>query len=180
MRAFIGIDIPEDIKDAILKASEDFAGSGITLVKRDALHITIRFLGEIQESKTELLCNIIKSVKPGPFGISVSGIGTFGGRQPHVVYLKIGAGNSEISSIYNSISGKLGEAGLLIEEGRAYVPHVTIARVKRGADTRKLNETLDRYVTIDFGSFGNPLIFLKKGVLTGDGPVYTTLFSRSL
>lgn len=173
------MEIPEDIKERILKVSETLSGSGVTLVKREALHITLQFLGEVPEPKTELLCSIIQSVKHETFSISISGIGAFGSRHPSVVYLKIGAGSAHISAIYNALSGKLREAGMLLDEGRGYVPHVTIARLKRGADIRKISEVLNRFNTTDFGSFGNPTIFLKKSVLTSDGPIYTTLFSRS-
>ncbi|MDE1851477.1 MAG: RNA 2',3'-cyclic phosphodiesterase [Candidatus Micrarchaeota archaeon] len=179
MRAFIGLGIPESVKDRIIDAERLLEGPGIVLVKREALHITLHFLGDVEEGKLEMLESIMESVKHSSFSISIEGAGAFGGKDPHVVYLKIGIGSAEIISIYDDLSRKLREAGMRTE-GRLFTPHVTIARVKHGADTKKIEGAIERIGSMDFGSFGNPELFIKKSVLTPDGPLYTTLFSRSL
>lgn len=180
MRAFIGLGIPEGTKDRIIDAEEGFAGPGVILVKREALHITLHFLGDVDEGKTGLLSGIIRSVKLQDFSVSVKGAGTFPVRNPHVVYLKVLSGSSEIRSIHGELCHKLKAAGVRVEEDREFTPHVTIARIKRGADPGKIASSLDRISAMDFGSFSNPVLFLKKSVLTGEGPLYTTLFSRGL
>ena len=74
---------------------------------------------------------------------------------------------------YRCVSDAVGEV-IRVKENRHFVPHVTIARVRR-ANRRSLESRIKEHAEIEFGSFNVGGFSLKKSTLTQDGPIYDTL-----
>ncbi|CAB49026.1 RNA 2',3'-cyclic phosphodiesterase [Pyrococcus abyssi] len=177
MRAFIAIDVSEEVRDSLIKAQE-FIGTRdakIKFVERENLHITLKFLGEIDEATAqeikEILAEIAKRHKKHE--VRVKGIGVF----PNPNYIRViwaGVENDEeIRKIAEEIDKALSKLGFKREE--KFIPHVTIGRVKFVKDKLGLAEKLRELSNEDFGTFRVEAIELKKSTLTPKGPIYETL-----
>ena len=70
-------------------------------------------------------------------------------------------------------------------ESRKFQPHLTIARIRHpprsgSSELERLSAYIDQHQTFDFGSFSVTAIHLKQSTLTPQGPIYTTLSTRTL
>lgn len=179
MRAFIAIEIPDELKDAMIELERTLGLDGLVFVKKEALHITLQFLGEIDDAQAERVKAALGAIKFHPFTARLSGLSYFSPDFIRVVFVKVAGGAQEISELYRLTADALSSAGIKFER-EAYTPHLTIARVKHVSDRSKLISLIERNADLEFGSFSvNSLVF-KKSVLTGEGPVYTDLYKLEL
>lgn len=179
VRAFIAIELPEEIKDNIESLVEKLRYGGARFVDRDKMHITLQFFGNIDEKKIGIVSGCMDSIAIGRFNISVKGLGTFGGRKPNVLFAKIAEGEGDIENIYNTIGSCIKSAGMRTDE-RKYTPHVTIARLNNEANILNINSLMKQYSDIDFGRFECSSIILIRSTPTESGYVHSKLHSRSL
>ncbi len=180
-RAFIAIDIPQDIKSKILEALKKLDKSRIKAVGPEQLHITMFFLGYVDPSQLDGVKRVLSSMDKRSFTIGLNGIGTFDQRNPHVVFVNITTGSKELKGVYASLSDDLSALRIGIEE-REFTPHVTVMRLNSYSrmEISAVSALIKEYSGYDFGSFLCTKIKLKQSVLTDKGPVYTDLFVKEL
>ncbi|MGC8972246.1 MAG: RNA 2',3'-cyclic phosphodiesterase [bacterium] len=168
MRVFIAIELPENIKEELdrLVTSLKHSISNVKWVEKENFHITLRFIGEIDEDKVLQIEKILDEVgsRFSPFEVELSGLGKF----PHVLWVGIEKGSNTLKDIAYTIEG------LLLREGfqpadKLFSPHITLGRVKK--DIKKL--PLEK----GFGpiSFTVDSIILMQSRLFATGPVYTPI-----
>ena len=179
MRAFIAIEVPEEVKERVLAVSERLKTESIVLVKKEAMHITLHFLGDITDSEAEKTKEAMNSVTRKPFEASLSGISCFTPNFIRVIFADVAEGKEEVSAIHRELSVPLSGAGIRIER-EEFIPHLTIARVKYAADRGKLLDLIKRNSAAEFGAFAVDSIVLKKSLLSNAGPLYTELYERKL
>jgi len=175
-RGFIAIDI--NINPKIEKILEELKNSGafIKLVELKNIHITIKFLGNMNYDNTEEINDILKNATKNiqPFKIELEGMGVF----PNQNYLKIiwiGIKKAEIlTDITQKIDYDLNNAGHIIKVQKFY-PHITIGRVKTAKNKEKILEIINKYKNTKFSEIKIDSIKLKKSELTPEGPIYTDL-----
>ncbi len=175
MRVFTAVEVPEAVKDKLLAASAEFDAKGITIVRREALHITLQFLGERDETETNEIVKDLDSVEQKPFRVSLNGLSYFEKNHPTVIFAKVLQGGSELAGIYDKLS-----SAILEKEEREYTPHVTLARVRYSKDNLALISRIKEHEYDDFGEFDVESVMLKKSILTGGGPVYKNLYEKKL
>ena len=180
MRAFIALDVPEEIRQRAETLGNEFRMDGITLVKGDAMHITLQFLGEIDAAAGEKVVEAMKEVKRTPFRVSLSGLSYFTPRLIRVIFVELNGGGQEVKELYGKLSKVLSAKGIAFGQENDYTPHFTIARVKRVGDMRRLREALAKNSKAELGSFNATSIALKESTLTPEGPVYRTLYELKL
>ena len=177
MRAFIAIDVSEEVRDAIVRA-QDFIGTKeakIKFVERENLHITLKFLGEITQEQAEEIKRVLAEIakRHKKHEVRVKGIGVF----PNPNYVRViwaGVENDEgIKAIAQDIERELSKLGF--KKDKEFVAHVTIGRVKFVKDKLGLAMKLKELANEDFGTFRVEAIELKKSTLTPKGPIYETL-----
>ncbi|MGQ9569650.1 MAG: RNA 2',3'-cyclic phosphodiesterase [Thermodesulfovibrionales bacterium] len=183
LRCFISIEIPETIKQNI----GNFIG---TLKKRDAdvrwvenknIHLTLKFLGKTSEKLLsplyESLQNIAISYKP--LYIRICKTGVFPNKKyPRVIW--IGIEDSEIlKRLQRDIEDSITLLGFQKEE-KAFLPHLTIARVRSQKRIESLMTELDNYKEKDFGVFEVTGIKLMRSQLKPTGAEYYCIFEIPL
>lgn len=136
MRTFVAIEIEPEIKEAILAAGDRVKGSGIraTWVKEGAIHLTLKFLGEMKVEKTPEVTDALREAAAAvsPFGVKVAGLGAFpNGRRPRVIWAGVEEETGALRSLWEGIERSLSRLGFK-KEGRGLHAHITIGRV-RGA-----------------------------------------------
>jgi 2'-5' RNA ligase len=175
MRCFIAIDIPEEIKEKIMaieKELEEKIKESAKFVERENLHITLKFLGEIEENKIPEIKEIINSISFTPFKIKLKGIGVFP-NEKFIRVIWIGGESKELEGIASYLDEKLKSIGKF--ESEEFTIHLTIARVKSKIN---ISNFLNKYQNYEFGEFevaNINQIKLKKSTLTPKGPIYEDL-----
>jgi len=176
VRGFIAIDIGAFPKLMEIEKEIMNAGANVKLVEPGNIHITLKFLGDTEETKIDEIENIIKNSvnNVSPFKIQLLGTGVF----PNSSYIKviwIGIKQGEqIGIIADKIDEQLTKIGFEREK-RKFSPHLTIARVKTANNKEKLMQIVEKYRDLEFKNIEIDNIRLKKSELTPKGPIYTTL-----
>ncbi len=178
MRAFTGIDLPDEIKGSIAEVQARLPGNGIVPVNKDHLHITMHFFPEINDEEAAKVISAIDNANLSKFEVEVSGISYFGGSEARVVYAEVGDNEGSVKTIYNQISSELSKNSIPFDAKGTYVPHITIARSK--SRNPYIRQFIADNLNHEFGRFAVKGIFFKKSVLTGKGPVYTDLHLRQI
>jgi 2'-5' RNA ligase len=180
MRAFIALNVPEHVRRRAEEIENDFRIDGLTLVKKEEMHLTLQFLGEIDAAQAENAVDAINSVKRQPFAVSLSGVSYFTPRLIRVIYIGTDKGTKELRELYAKLGSTLTSRGVGFDKEKNYTPHLTIARVKRVNEMRRLREALEKNANADAGSFIASSISLKESSLTPYGHVYRNLHELKL
>ena len=174
-RMFVALDLPqqyrEDIAGSSLKARSLFRG--ITWVKPENIHLTLKFLGDVDESRELQLIERFRvlSEKHAPFEVSYGGIGHFG-RAGYIstIWIGISEKTGNLARLAGDIEAEAAKIGFT-PEGKPFSPHITLGRVKEpsllpGWDVVKGN----------FAPWENKVVHswfsLYSSTLTPSGPVY--------
>jgi len=127
-RLFIAIDLPDTIKKNLEAMS--FGIPGARWIAPDQIHLTVRFIGEVDGALFHDIRNGLEEVSILPFGLQLKGVGHFPPRgAPRVIW--VGLGKSEpLQLLRKKIDTVLLKIGLEPER-RKFSPHITIARLKK-------------------------------------------------
>lgn len=175
VRCFISVDIPKEKQEKLFEIKKDLEKFCFSkFVKRENLHITLKFLGDINDDEIKTVKEKLHSIsKIKSFNVSLSGIGAFpNDKNPRIIWVGIEEGLEELILIRNEIDNKilLGE-----KDSRPFSPHVTICRVKRIFKRDRLEKFLKEKINFNFGNFLVNKINLKRSVLARNGPIYSDI-----
>ncbi len=136
MRIFTALSIPASGQELLYRQTDTLrkAFPRLKWVTMDSLHITLEFFGEVSPRRVrEAAVALESAVFDTPsFRITVQGIGTFPERGPaRVIYARIGEGQEKCKKLYRESAAAF--RGIVSAQGGGYVPHITLARVRRGA-----------------------------------------------
>lgn len=124
VRLFAAVAIPDEIGMALMKRQKGVEGARWRPL--DALHVTLRFFGDIREDVARDLDVELLSIAGRPFDMVLEGAGAFGeGPDIHAVWAGV-AENGELRQLARACEAAARRVGLKAE-GRAYRPHVTLA-----------------------------------------------------
>jgi RNA 2',3'-cyclic 3'-phosphodiesterase len=126
-RLFTGIEIPAEIGLAL----SSFRGGipGARWVEPDNYHITLRFIGDIDERMADDVTSILGERRQrNPLAITIDGLDSFGGGKPRAVFART-SGNGELNELQGEQERLLRQVGLP-PETRKFTPHITLARLK--------------------------------------------------
>lgn len=164
MRCFISIDIPENIKEEIKKIQEqlpDFTGKKI---ESENLHLTLKFLGEINDDKLEEIKKRLVNIKFKKFEAEINSIGVFSEKIIRIVWMHLTNCDGLQKEIDKSLKG-------IFESEQRFMSHLTIARVKNIKNKKEFLEKLDK-VKIPKIKFAVDNFKLKSSALKKECPVY--------
>lgn len=129
IRLFTALEIPAPQADRIAMLQSGLRG--VRWISRDYLHITLRYIGEVDESMAWDIDHALANIHLDPIDISLEGVGQFGNKRPHSVWLGVNE-TPELLHLQSRQENAMQKVGLPAE-GRKYTPHVTLGRLKRGA-----------------------------------------------
>ncbi len=175
MRVFAAIEIPREVKARMLDASRYLAFKEVTLVREEALHLTLLFFGEVSEARVREIEAAMDSIGGGGFGVTLHGIGFFKPERIRVVYAGVAAGAERLASMHDYLARRLG-----VGSGERFVPHATMARVRGLRERAAFMEVAREYEDCDFGSFQADSITLVRSELGYGAPVYEELYKSKL
>jgi 2'-5' RNA ligase len=184
IRTFVAIELPGELKqdvDKLIVGLKPF-GPEVRWVRAANLHLTLRFLGDIEQSEVPALEEHIKQNIVGlqPFPLKLAGLGCFPNmRRPRVVWIgtdvsgDIGGTMDSLQALAESVEKSCIEAGFG-KSDKPFSAHLTIGRIK---EPRGLEPLIGRLETIEFASpdFTVEQVIIFKSDLSPRGPTYTPL-----
>ena len=178
IRSFIAFDMKNDAvlnRIAVAQKLLIQTNADLKLVEPSNIHITLRFLGGISAEMVEKVYAVMKKVKFIPFNVQIYGLGVFPTlNYPRVVWAGITYGAEELKSIFSQLEPEIQELGFA-PDANGFNPHLTIARVRSGANKQRLVDIVTKHSDFDFGSIKADCLRLKKSQLSPKGPIYSTL-----
>ncbi len=176
MRAFIAVELPNQIKKYLSGVQEKIGDTGHfkgKFVEPYNLHLTLRFLGEINEREAEMVRDALNAVKKEKFKVK---LGKAGGI-PSLEYIKVvyvELISDELKKLKEEVDRVLGD--MFPREKREWKSHVTLARIKNiKRDKKKEIKNFLENLEIEKKEFLVDEISLIKSELTKSGPKYETL-----
>ncbi len=187
MRLFLAIDLDEVIRKKLARFVEGVAGFApdVRWMKPEALHLTLKFIGEFPETKLEGLKAGLAWVRSARFDLSFSGTGFFPSAKSARVFWVGVQGDERLQKLASSVDGAVEKFGVE-REARAYTPHLTLARAGSGRPSRgkddkvnnrfqTLRERLEKMPPPDFGTMTAREFYLYQSKLSPRGSEYSKL-----
>lgn len=169
-RLFVAIRPPAAIRDLLLAAMGGI--SGARWQTDDQLHLTLRFIGEVDRHQAGDVAAALGAIHHPRFDIAVDGLGTFHRRgQPETIWAGV-APHEPLRTLHKKIDQAMTRVGLE-PEPRAYHPHITLARLKRSSGT--IRDLVEQAGGLTSPPFAVEHFSLFESQLTPDGPVYSTI-----
>src|SRR3954465_5496863 len=137
MRLFVAIDLGEPFRQKIVRFVEGLSGFApdVRWMKPEALHLTLKFIGEFPDAKLDELKAALAKVQSEPFDISFSGTGFFPtAKSARVFWVGVRA-DERLQKLASAIDEAVAKLGVE-REVRAYSPHLTLARAGSRRPTR--------------------------------------------
>jgi 2'-5' RNA ligase len=184
MRAFVSIDFPESLTEAVADVQSAFADAeGLRTTDPGQTHVTLKFLGEVETDRVPAVEDAVEDAVDAagvePFEATVGGLGVFPSMEYiSVVWLGFRSGGPELTRLFEAIERETTAIGFE-SESHEFTPHATIARMD-DARGKELVQRVVREQDPTVGSFRVESIRLKESTLTPDGPVYDTVSRFSL
>lgn len=184
IRTFIAVDLGKTIRDRAIALQEKLARTGteVKWVEPENLHVTLLFLGEVDDRELPKVCRIVAdgARNQPPFLLSIETLGCFPNpRRPRVVWIGVGEGTQPLTSLHDALETPLLELGYRREE-RRYTPHITLGRVKSDRSTEALAAALAKQAYWKGGETTVQEILVMSSELKSQGPVYTVLSRAKL
>ena len=126
-RLFVAIDLPDDVKKRIADICRDLPGA--RPVSREQLHLTIRFIGDVDEDTFASAREALAGITGASFPLTIRGIGHFPpGKLPRVLWAGL-EDSPPLMELQQQVELALVEAGIM-PDARRFSPHLTLARLK--------------------------------------------------
>lgn len=185
IRTFIAVDIGETVCARCEAMQETLGRSGadVKWVERENLHLTLLFLGEVDEREIHDVCRAVKDTCAGiaRFHAAIQGVGCFPNpRRPKVIWAGVGEGKEEMVALHDSLEAPLLELGCYRREERKYTPHLTLGRVRGEDSTDRLAQALARQAEWKAGECEVGRVQVMASELRPEGPVYSVLSTAKL
>jgi 2'-5' RNA ligase len=172
IRCFIALDLPREVINQIVKVQELIKRKKLfdgKIIEPDNLHLTLKFLGEINKEQIAKVQERLRDVKFDEFKVYLDEVGVFSSKYKsyiRVLWVKL-AGKS-VFELQKKIDEKLFD---LFDKEKRFMSHITIARIKRVYDRKGFLKYL-KQIKLPKICFSVDRFFLKKSELFETGPVY--------
>jgi len=174
MRLFIGIPLPGEYAQLIRKIQESWKmrlASKVAWVRPELVHLTFKFLGEVDGDKIPAIVQAMREAARGSFEAQGGAGGFFPLKgAPRVVWIGLRQGGEDCAAYFGKLDRGLARNGFLAES-KPFTPHLTVARVKaavRSDEWSGLLADLKR----DWPAFTVSQVVLWQSVLKSAGPEY--------
>jgi 2'-5' RNA ligase len=192
MRAFIAVDLSEEIRRRIAEIQEEFARLGlqgtVKFVDPTQAHQTVKFLGNVPDDDVERITNALAGIRQNPFDIELRGVGFFPAaslekaRSIRVIWIGLKEGEEQLRALQEVVEEEMHALGFPREQ--RFNAHVTLCRVKRPfrskGELRRVLDTIGELRDVAVGTMHVEELKLKKSTLTPKGPIYEDVYVQGL
>jgi 2'-5' RNA ligase len=167
MRLFTALALPDPVSDSLLALQAGVPGA--RWQKREQLHLTLRFIGEMDGRDAASIDDALATISAPAFTLELKGVGSFGGKIPRDLWAGVRA-SEPLMHLQRKIESALQRIGLE-PDGRKFTPHVTLARLK-GAHNGSVMDFLTDHALYASAPFPVNAFILYSSKLTSDGSIY--------
>ena len=176
MRCFVAVEVPEEVRGLIGRVQEALrrADADVKWVERENLHLTLKFLGDLTEEAAGRLGGALaaEAARWPRLKLAFEGIGAFPERGvPRVVWAGCAGDLERLAGLAGAVE-RAAEAVGVPREGRHFVAHLTIGRVKSARHEKRLRAAIENQRAVPLGSAEVGEFALMRSTLTSSGPVY--------
>ena len=188
IRAFVAIELPEQVKSVLTQLQNDLKRSKAASVKwagAEGIHLTLKFLGNVDASEIPKLKEALSGATRGiaPFHLELGNPGAFpNAHAPRVVWVGVGGEVETLQTLHNNVERELAPLGFSPEE-RSFSPHLTLGRMREGStadDRRCLGGAVASLKVGEKPTFEVGALSLMRSTLTPRGAIYSCLASFAL
>ena len=184
-RTFIAVPVSNSVRRRAVELAAVLGRGidGIKWVAEENLHLTLQFLGDVEDTTLADVCNCVKRAASdfAPFDIHVVGAGAYpSARRPRTLWLGVAEGRELMIGLQTGIASALAGLGFR-QERRPFSPHLTLGRVR--GDRRAIEPLIGRLadqVEFDAGSMSVSEVTVFASELFHDGPSYHVLATATL
>src|SRR5262245_27397045 len=165
-RLFTGLEIPNEVSAALSLLRGGLPGA--RWIDPENYHITLRFIGDIDDRLAHDIASMLDGVKRRSFEVRFGNLTSFGGRKPRAIVAAVQPVQAlvELQSELERLMQRLG----LEPEGRKFMPHVTLARL-RDSSSREVAEYLSTRGPLFGSSFHvSRFVLFSSRASVGGGP----------
>lgn len=167
MRLFVALAIPPSVAQSIMLIQGGVPGARWQTGEK--LHITLRFIGEVDGRESAMLDDALAGIEAPAFDLQLHSVGQFGNKQPHALWA--GLRKSEaLEHLQRKVDAAIRRVGQP-QDAYKFTPHVTVARL-RNPENRKMIEWLADHALFTSPEFRVDAFNLYSSKLTSDGSVY--------
>lgn len=188
LRAFIAIELPKHLQDAVEKQTsrlrQTLGNDIVRWIPTQNMHLTLKFLGDIAASHVDFLKQMLaREADTHPqFDMQVGGLGSYPTpRRPRVLWVGLQT-PADLTSLQKSIEAGTTRLGYEPDE-YTFSPHLTLGRVRQAISPTEMQKVRFALSTIQLGNIGTARvdsIHLFKSDRLPSGSIYTKLFSAKL
>jgi 2'-5' RNA ligase len=179
IRSFLAIELPEAIRKRIEEIQRDLRSlnSDVRWVSPEKIHLTLKFFGNIEESRVDTIAKSIEPLVGGtqPFSLEAKGMGAFPNiKNPRVIWMGLIDEKQVLVPLQKQLESTLATIGFQVED-RPFRPHLTLGRVNSSCGKDELIGRIEKYKEEKFGDVEVKRLVLFKSDLRPTGPIYTLL-----
>jgi RNA 2',3'-cyclic 3'-phosphodiesterase len=188
MRAFVAMPVPDSVKREVVRAQNGFCSllprAEIRWVRPDQMHLTLRFLGEVDPARLDPLVAVTRTScrNFSPFSLEVAQAGLFPHeRRPRVLWVGLRGQTGPLQQLQAALEAALADFAEK-QEDRSFSPHLTLARIKslRPNEVRALAARVQELQSLCLGGWQADRVEVMGSELRPEGSRYTCLASIQL
>ena len=167
MRLFVALALPDAVADDLLALRGGVPGARWSA--REQLHLTLRFIGEVDGRDAAAIDDALASIRAPRFTLELKGVGEFGGKNPRALWAGV-RDEAPVAHLQRKVESAIQRVGLPPEE-RKFSPHVTLARL-RGSPRDRVIAFLASHALYASGPFDLNAFVLYSSALSPKGSLY--------
>jgi 2'-5' RNA ligase len=170
IRLFVALALPQDIRSRMELLCNGLQGA--RWVRPESFHLTLRFIGEVDEARVEDIDSALKRIRAPRFEIFFEGVDFFGkDRKPHTLFAGVKR-NAALTNLHAKVERAVVSAGLP-PDGRKFSPHVTLARLRPRAALDRLGGFVAANAHFRAGPAPIGYFVLFSSFLSRSGAIYS-------
>ena len=184
MRVFFAFDLNSELKEELASVQQQLLtwfADDLRYSKKDSLHLTLKFFGEVEEAECSRLKEAISLIAQSsdPFEVKLSRVGCFPERgAPRVIWSGLSNQSGVLTDCYNRSEDEFSKLGYE-KEKRPFHPHITLARPKKNANPNDIRKMIERLEMKDLAQEISE-VSLFQSILSNKAAHYEKIFSVSL
>ena len=167
MRLFVALSIPDAVADGLMLLQGGVPGA--RWLEREQLHLTLRFIGEVDGRDARALDDALAGIDAPAFEMEIHGVGQFGNKQPHTLWAAARR-NEMLEHLQRKVDTAIRRVGQP-QDAHKFMPHITLARL-RHPEIEKVRQWLTANALFTSRIFEVGAFCLYSSKLTSDGSIY--------
>lgn len=180
LRIFIAVGVPASVTKRLTALQSDLAeaGTDVRWVPLENFHLTLLFLGEVDQLDTVKICRLVRQRARlhEPFRVEVAGVGAFPNlRRPKIIWAGVGEGAAELQELHADLEEGLFDLGCYRREERDYSPHFTLGRISGEESAEAWGKVLEEHQGWIGGGFPVEEVLIMASEMRRSGPEYSVV-----